>query len=144
MAKTSPSPSASSGIASLLSADLVVTGLVKSDGEVVILGRVEGCVRAERIVIGDTGAVQGELLAARAEIHGVVMGSVAARDVALCVGSHVEADILQRTFSVASGARFTGRCSHGEMPASQVASVIKEANRLVSLSEQTLAEVVGG
>jgi cytoskeletal protein CcmA (bactofilin family) len=106
--------------------------------------RVEGCVRAERIVIGDTGAVQGELLAARAEIHGVVMGSVAARDVALCVGSHVEADILQRTFSVASGARFTGRCSHGEMPASPVASVIKEVNRLVSLSEQTLAEVVGG
>ena len=59
---------------SIISADLIVQGTLKSSGDIQVDGRVEGDVHSASLVIGDKAFIQGEILAedGRAGDDGVV------------------------------------------------------------------------
>ena len=54
--------------ASILAQNLVIEGSVQSDSEVQIDGLVRGDVRVERLTIGETGRVEGQVVAETAEV----------------------------------------------------------------------------
>jgi cytoskeletal protein CcmA (bactofilin family) len=105
-----------STVPSIISADLVVKGMLVSAGDIQIDGRVEGDIRAGALVIGEKASIEGDVYAEDATIRGHVHGGIRARKVQLCSTSRVEGNILHEAISMESGAFFEGNCRHSENP----------------------------
>jgi cytoskeletal protein CcmA (bactofilin family) len=113
-------PIRSSSAPSIISADLVVTGTLRSSGDIQIDGRVEGNVNTSNLVIGEKAVVQGDVSAEEVTVRGRVEGSISARKVLLAATCHVEGDILHEAFAVETGAFFEGNCRHADNPLANV------------------------
>jgi len=100
--------------ASLIAANVSLTGDLASDGEVHLDGTVRGDVHVGRLCIGETGAVEGAVEADSVEVRGRVRGAIAARSVKLHASAQVEGDITHAELAVESGARFNGRSVRAE------------------------------
>jgi cytoskeletal protein CcmA (bactofilin family) len=95
--------------ASILAQNLVIEGSVQSDSEVQIDGLVRGDVRVERLTIGETGRIEGQVAAETAEVRGRVAGAITAKQVRLHSTANVEGDITAEQLSIEPGASFEGR-----------------------------------
>ena len=95
--------------ASLLAQNLVVEGSIQSDSEVQIDGLVRGDVRVERLTIGETGRIEGQVAAETAEVRGRVVGAIIAKQVRLFSSASVEGDITAEQLAIEPGASFEGR-----------------------------------
>ncbi|WP_409433805.1 polymer-forming cytoskeletal protein [Litorimonas sp. RW-G-Af-16] len=96
---------------SLLGRDLVITGDIKTDGDVQIDGRLDGNVTAGNITIGEQGAVNGKVKGTNVLIRGKVTGKVDAVSVELAETANVQADLTQDQLVIANGAFFDGKCA---------------------------------
>ncbi len=101
---------------SILSADLVITGSIKTQGEVQLDGSVEGDIRAQSLTIGEKAVVKGEIHAEQITVRGKVIGKLRARQIQLASTAHVEGDIVHSTLSMENGAYFEGQCHHDNDP----------------------------
>lgn len=95
--------------ASLLAQNLVIEGSIQSDSEVQIDGLIRGDVRVERLTIGETGRVEGQVAAETAEVRGRVVGAITAKQVRLFSTAAVEGDITAEQLAIEPGASFEGR-----------------------------------
>ncbi len=68
---------------STLSSDLVFEGNVSGAGDLQIDGQVKGDVRVGRLIVGETGAVEGNVQADYVEVRGRVVGDVQGKQVKL-------------------------------------------------------------
>lgn len=107
---------ASKAAPSLISADVKMKGAIISQGELQIDGHIEGDVRALSLVIGDTGAVKGEVIAETVVIRGTVEGRIRARKVQLCTGAKVRGDIFHASLAIEPNAIFEGAVKHAQDP----------------------------
>ncbi len=108
-AVASASPASSTvRMPSVLSADVVLTGSIHSDGELIVEGKVMGDVVAARLIISETGAVEGTVRAESADIRGRVLGDINADNVSLFESAFVEGDITHSRLSIAAGAHLQG------------------------------------
>ncbi|HUO22467.1 MAG TPA: polymer-forming cytoskeletal protein [Caulobacteraceae bacterium] len=96
-------------VASVISEDLVVSGGLTSEGEVHVEGKVHGDVRVARLTLGETGVVEGSVVADTVDIRGTVIGPITGKVVRLFAASHVEGDVTHDQLSVETGAYFEGR-----------------------------------
>lgn len=101
---------------SIVSSDVTITGILQSDGDMQIDGRVDGNVRCVRLVVGESGVINGEVEAETVTVRGRVEGTVRARDLALAATAHVEGEILHHTLEVEEGAFVEGRFRHCSDP----------------------------
>ncbi|MFM8819651.1 MAG: polymer-forming cytoskeletal protein [Phenylobacterium sp.] len=95
--------------ASLLAQNLVVEGAIQSDSEVQIDGLVKGDVRVEKLTVGETGRIEGQVASELVDVRGRVIGSIQARQVRLFSSAGVEGDITAEQLSIEPGASFEGR-----------------------------------
>ena len=95
--------------ASLLAQNLIIEGSIQSDSEVQIDGLVRGDVRVERLTIGETGRIEGQVAAETAEVRGRVIGAIIAKQVRLYSSASVEGDITAEQLAIEPGASFEGR-----------------------------------
>ena len=93
---------------SLIGENLRVRGTLVSAGAVRIEGTVEGDVRVTNIVIGEKGAVTGNVVADTIGVHGFVSGNIEARLVELEATAHVVGDTTHRVLRVDRGACLDG------------------------------------
>lgn len=107
--------------ASLLAQNLVVEGSIQSDSEVQIDGLVRGDVRVERLTIGETGRIEGQVAAETAEVRGRVVGAIIAKQVRLFSSACVEGDITAEQLAIEPGASFEGRSIKLQRPKAAVA-----------------------
>jgi len=119
-----PRSSASSGVPSILAADLIITGDVKTDGDVQIDGRIDGNVTAGNVTIGEKGVLNGKIKAQTVHVRGKVTGKVDASTVELAETANVQADLTQDQLMIANGAFFDGKCARKSGP---TASIVKAA-----------------
>jgi len=124
---------------SIISADLVVTGTLKSTGDVQIDGRVEGDVYAANLVIGEKATIHGDVAAEEVQVRGRVEGAVRARKVLLASTCHVQGNILHEAFAVETGAYFDGNCRHADNPLAEVAAKLEGAASAPAAHHETLA-----
>ena len=96
---------------SILGRDLIITGDVKTEGDVQIDGRLDGNIDAARLTIGEQGSVNGNIMAKAVYIRGKVTGLIEASLVELAETANVTADIIQDQLTIANGAFFDGKCS---------------------------------
>lgn len=98
-------------VPSLLSTDLIITGDIKTDGEVQIDGRLDGNLTAGKVTIGEHGAVNGTIVATIVQVRGKVTGKIDANNIELSETANVKADLVQDKLIVANGAFFDGKCT---------------------------------
>ena len=104
--------------ASLLSADLTVTGNLKTAGDVQIEGTIEGDIRAHLLTVGEGATVKGEVIADDVIVNGRVVGRVRGLKVRLTATARVEGDIIHKTIAIESGAHFEGSVQRQDDPLS--------------------------
>ena len=102
--------------ASVLSADLTITGNVKTSGDIQVEGVVEGDIRAHLLTVGESATIKGEIVADDIVVNGRVVGRVRGLKVRLTSTARVEGDIVHKTIAIESGAHFEGSVQRQEDP----------------------------
>ena len=102
--------------ASVLSADLQISGNIKTTGDINIEGNVEGDIRAHLLTVGEGATVKGECIADDVVVNGRVIGKVRGLKVRLTSTARVEGDIIHKTIAIESGAHFEGSVQRQEDP----------------------------
>ncbi|MEP2891214.1 bactofilin family protein [Tateyamaria sp.] len=102
--------------ASLLSADLHITGNMKTTGDINVEGTVEGDIRAHLLTIGESATIKGEVIADDVVVNGRIVGRVRGLKVRLTSTARVEGDIIHKTIAIESGAHFEGSVQRQDDP----------------------------
>jgi len=104
--------------ASTLSADLTITGNMKTTGDIQVEGTVEGDIRAHLLTVGEGATIKGEVIADDVVINGRIIGRVRGLKVRLTSTARVEGDIIHKTIAIESGAHFEGSVQRQDDPLS--------------------------
>src|SRR5215475_10657195 len=104
--------------ASVIGADLSITGNLESKGEVQIEGEIQGDVHAQRIVIGERARIIGALIAEEVVVRGSVQGSIRGNAVTFQSSSRIEGDVFHKSLAIEQGAYFEGKSRRSEDPMS--------------------------
>jgi cytoskeletal protein CcmA (bactofilin family) len=113
---------------SLVSSDVTITGILQSEGDMQIDGRVDGNVRCDRLVVGESGIINGEVTAQAVTVRGRIDGTIRARELMLAATARVEGDILHQTLEVETGAFVQGHFRHCGDPLAETLPDAEEAS----------------
>ncbi|HHB80985.1 MAG TPA: polymer-forming cytoskeletal protein [Aliiroseovarius sp.] len=103
---------------STLSSDLVIKGNLKSTGDILVEGTVEGDIRAHTLTVGEGATIKGEIVADDVVVDGRIIGRLRGLKVRLTASARVEGDIIHKTIAIESGAHFEGTVARAEDPLS--------------------------
>ena len=114
MSKNNPQPNETPNI-SLIGAGTVIVGELSAKGDIRIDGSVKGKLNVQgKIVLGNSGIIEGEIKAGSADISGVVRGMMnVSGALAMKATSKIEGDIKIGKLSIEPGAIFVGNCMMG-------------------------------
>jgi len=96
-------------VATLIAEHMTVEGGIVGEGELHIDGVVRGDIRVGRLTIGDSGHVEGSVVAESIEIRGRMVGAVTSKQVRLHGSAYVDGDITHEQLAMEIGAFFQGR-----------------------------------
>lgn len=96
----------------LISNGTDITGDIKSNGDIRIDGSLTGILNTKgKVVIGQTGKVNGEVICKNSEVSGIVEGKITvAQLLNLKSSSRILGDIVTSKLSIEPGAIFSGSC----------------------------------
>lgn len=110
----------------------LVKGDITATGDFRLDGTLEGNIQLNgKLVIGDSGVVNGNVLCQNANVIGTVNGNLSVKELlSLHASARVRGDILINKLSIEPGATFSGKCrmidevkaQHEEQPAEQPAN----------------------
>lgn len=95
--------------ASVIGADIVITGNIEAQVDLHIEGRVLGDVRCATLVLGAASRVDGSIYAERVRVSGTVNGAIETKDLAVEATAEVEGDITYQRLRVANGGSIQGK-----------------------------------
>jgi len=98
----------SSAAPSIISADLQITGNLKSNGDIQIDGRIDGDVDSKSLTIGEGAEVNGTVRCERVRVCGSVSGEIRASSVVLAKSAKVNGDIAHKNLEIEAGATLEG------------------------------------
>ncbi|MBL4667229.1 MAG: polymer-forming cytoskeletal protein [Sneathiella sp.] len=101
---------------SIVAKGLVVTGNLVCEGELQIDGIVVGDIRAERLTLGETSHVTGDISASQIQIFGKVDGNLKGDDISIFATASVKGDVINSSLSIEPGAIIDGHCKHSDSP----------------------------
>ncbi|MBQ4397978.1 MAG: polymer-forming cytoskeletal protein [Bacteroidales bacterium] len=105
-----------SSVRNLLGNGTTIKGDIESNGDIRIDGHLIGSLKSNgKVVIGQTGIMEGDLTCKQAEVAGVVKGNINTEELtALKSTSKVEVDLTTKQLLIEVGAQFTGKCVMGQ------------------------------
>ncbi|HAF30491.1 MAG TPA: cell shape determination protein CcmA [Bacteroidales bacterium] len=100
----------------LIGAGTEITGDVNSNGDIRIDGTLTGNLKtAGKVVIGETGKINGEIECKNSEVLGEIHGKIKVSELlSLKATSKIFGDIVTKKLAIEPGSRFTGNCKMGE------------------------------
>ncbi len=89
-----------------------VTGDIKSDSGIRIDGQLNGKMNIKgKVVIGNPGKIDGDIICKQIEVSGFVNGNIQAAElVSLKSSAKINGEIVTRKLAIEPGAVFTGSC----------------------------------
>ena len=102
------SSTAKSGVPSIISADLRITGNLKSDGDIQVDGHVEGDIDSATLTVGEGAHVKGHISCESVRVCGTVDGAVKAKSVVMAKTARVIGDIIHDSLAIEAGAFIEG------------------------------------
>ncbi len=129
--KTMAKQSDLEGTRNHISAGTTISGDIETSGDIRLDGKLIGTIVSKgKVVIGEGGILEGEIICARANVSGTVKGKVSVEELlALQSTANINGDIITSKLSIEPGAAFTGACSMG--------ATIKDINQSQSSKEKT-------
>ncbi len=105
-----------SPVRNLIGEGTTIKGDIESGGDIRIDGHLIGSLKSNgKVVIGQTGILEGDLNCKQAEISGTVKGTINTEELtALKSTSKVEVDLATKQLMIEVGAQFTGKCVMGQ------------------------------
>ncbi len=90
-----------------------IKGDIKSNGDFRIDGALNGSIESKgKIVVGESGKVEGEIICMNAVISGIVKAKIRANDLLeLKSSSKFEGEIITKKLAIEPGAKFSGSCN---------------------------------
>ena len=121
-------------IETLISQDTKVDGVIHASGTIRIDGIVVGGIdKAEGVIIGETGIVNGNISSVGVSLAGKAQGNIFASDrLELLPGSILNGDIKTTHLSISEGAHFNGGCAMNDEPD----SIVKPAEMKNKISDK--------
>lgn len=122
----------------VISKETLIKGDIKAQGNIRIEGKVEGTLDSQnKIVIGDSALVIGNVRAEEAEVSGRIEGEIHCTGVLFLKKTAViEGNIYTQKLVVENGAIFNGKCQMGEALAKPLNGKVKR--------EATEKELISG
>jgi len=111
--------------ASVIGADIVITGNIEASFGLLIEGRVNGDVRCATLILGENSAVTGSIYSDRIRVLGTVDGAIETKDLAIEATGKVMGDVMYERVKIASGGSIEGnmRRRAGDHSASDTAKL---------------------
>jgi cytoskeletal protein CcmA (bactofilin family) len=103
-----PQENIESAPSSVIGADITVTGDIEASVDLLIEGKVNGNVRCQTLLLGESSMIKGNIYAERVRISGFVEGSVETRDLAIESSGSVSGDVSYSRLKVATGGNVEG------------------------------------
>ena len=96
----------------IITAGTLIKGDITASGDFRLDGTLEGNIQLNgKLVVGDSGVVNGNILCVNANIIGTVNGNLSVKELlSLNATACVKGDILINKLSIEPGALFTGKC----------------------------------
>jgi cytoskeletal protein CcmA (bactofilin family) len=96
-----------------ISTGTVVKGDITSEGDFRIVGKLVGSIRSKgKVVIGQSGIVEGDIFCQNADFSGTVKGNVEVEKLLLLKATvNLNGNISTGKLSIESGALFSGKCT---------------------------------
>ncbi|MCR4848477.1 MAG: polymer-forming cytoskeletal protein [Bacteroidales bacterium] len=109
-----------SPVRNLIGKDTVIKGDVESSGDIRVDGKLIGSLKSNgKIVVGQTGIIEGDIICKQADISGSVKGILTCEELTtLKSTSRVEIDMNTKQLCIEVGAVFTGKCQMTQSPQS--------------------------
>ena len=99
---------------SIISANLRISGDLDGDGDLQIEGRVDGNIRCETLTVGETGNVEGKVVANSLRLLGTIKGSVRARVISMMKSAKMIGDVTHERIEIQAGAMVDGLFKHAK------------------------------
>lgn len=101
----------------LIGAGTSIEGEVNANGDIRVDGSIKGSVASKsKVVIGNTGLVDGNVTCQNADISGTIKGNITvAETLFLKSSAKINGDIFTSKLVVEVGASFTGSCNMGPL-----------------------------
>ncbi|MEA3506372.1 MAG: polymer-forming cytoskeletal protein [Elusimicrobiota bacterium] len=117
-------------IETLISQDTKIDGVIETNGTLRVDGTVRGGIsKADGVIIGDTGIVEGDIYSNGVNLAGKVTGNIYSEDMLqLLPSSILIGDIKTAQLSISEGAHFDGVCTMIEERGEAYAFGEKEEN----------------
>jgi len=99
----------------VISKDTLIEGNFSAEQDVRLDGTIKGDVRcAKRLVLGETGKIEGKVLAESAVIMGSIKGEILVQDLLqLKATAFVDGNLQSKAILVEEGGRYLGECRVG-------------------------------
>lgn len=100
---------------SIMEGTSLVGEVRKNNSNLRVDGRVKGTINVRgRLIVGQSGVIEGEVTCQSSDIEGTVLGRVVAQDLlSLKATAKLQGDINTKKLAIEPGAVFTGNCSMG-------------------------------
>jgi cytoskeletal protein CcmA (bactofilin family) len=134
----------SSSTPSIISADLQITGNLKSNGDIQIDGQIDGDVNSKSLTIGEGAEVNGTILCERVRVCGKVSGEIKATSVVLARSAKVSGDIAHKNLEIEAGATLEGGVRRLESEAGSSGGGKEKAPKSAASSVTKLADAPSG
>jgi len=97
----------------VLASGTLITGDIKSDGDFRVDGSIEGTIEIKgKIVIGQSGIINGTMICTNADIEGTVSGTIKVNDLlSLKQSAKITGDVTIGKLAIEPGANFDATCS---------------------------------
>lgn len=121
-------------IETLISQDTKIDGIIEASGTIRIDGTVKGGIsKAEGVIIGETGIIEGDIVSIGVSVAGKVKGNIHSEStLELLPGSTLQGDIRTSQLSISEGSHFDGVCTMIEEDQSQEDKFTASKNLLES------------
>ena len=106
----------------ILDSGTVIRGDLESTGRLRIDGKIIGTINAkEKVILGQSGYVEGEINCKSAEISGKVKGKLVVQELlTMKASAQLDGDVFTQKLAIEPGAVFNAACKMTDDPASKV------------------------
>jgi cytoskeletal protein CcmA (bactofilin family) len=126
---------------SVIDAWLEIVGNLRTEGEILVEGRIEGDVRCVQLIVAADATITGSIVADEVIVYGKIKGNIRANKVVLKDTAVVESDIIHKQIVIERGACFDGSSCRRDQPLASESDAQIEGLRTAAAAMRQMDEI---